>query len=103
MLSVQLLEYSHINKDNSCVIGEVDFYVVEKKYTARRVRHLKKGNSKWFNWPSFARDRENGSPEWLALGEFPSEENEQIFASLKVEVDKYLEDERIKEGEGLPF
>lgn len=101
MLSVQLLRYETVQKDNSCVIGEVDFYVPEKKYTARKVRHLQKGDSKWFNWPSFSRE-ENGGTKWYPLGEFPSDENEQIFAGLRVEVENYIEKERLKEQE-VPF
>ena len=97
---LKLLEYEHIHKDGSCVIGEASFYLTKIRFTARRVKHMKKGNRSWFNWPSYCHENNQGK-QWFAYGEFPKEDNEKIFAALKIEVDKFLQEQDQKERERL--
>lgn len=104
MLNIKLIEYEKISKETGCTIGEVSFYIPEKEYTARKVKHLKKGNRYWFNWPSFCIE-DGEDKQWYPYGEFPREYSEQVFAELKVEVENHLADlEALDNQEAkLPF
>ncbi len=97
---LELLDYEHIKKEKGCLIGEASFYLTKIKYTARKVKHMQKGDSKWFNWPTYC--EENGDHKnWFAFGEFCKEDTDKIFASLRIEVDKFIEEEDRVERERL--
>ncbi len=104
MLNIELIEYEKISKENSCIIGEASFYIPEKQFTARKVKHLKKGNRSWFNWPSFCIE-DGDDKQWYPFGEFPREYSDQIFEALKIEVSNHLDDlETLDKQEAkLPF
>ncbi len=104
MLNITLIEYEKISKETGCLIGEASFYIPGKEFTARRVKHLKKGDRYWFNWPSFCIERD-GDQQWYPYGEFPREYSDQVFAELKIEVEKHLADlESLDKKEAsLPF
>lgn len=97
---LELLDYELIKKEGSCLIGEASFYLTKIKYTARRIKHMKKGDMKWFNWPTFC-EEDGDHKNWFAYGEFSKEDTDKIFAALRIEVNKFLEEKDRVERENL--
>lgn len=101
---IEILHYERANKNK--VIGYVDFKVIISGigFIFRKISHLQSGDRKWFNIPSFSRDKSDGSPEYYRFWQFEQEVyNSQLLEKLTEKVKEYCLLNKIEETATLDF
>jgi hypothetical protein len=96
---IEILRYETANKGK--VIGYVDikFALGEHKMIIRKIAHLQNGDRKWFNLPTFTRDRVDGSKQYFKYWQFEIEvTNGQLMEKLPELVNKFCEEQGIKQN-----
>ena len=98
-----VLHYEKANKNK--VIGYVDIKVPKwNNMIIRKIAHVQSGDRKWFNFPSFSRDRADGSKEYLKYWQFELEShNGQLLESLADKVKEYCDKHNIRDSAPLEF
>ncbi len=98
---LRLNSYVHVNRPGSSVIGEIEVYIPSIGLTLRRIKECKKGERRWFNWSCYCED-DGQTKQFLPHAEFdPKERKEKLFAALRIEVDKFLKEEEVRETQRL--
>ena len=102
---VEILHYEVANRNKT--IGYVDIKVPILKPTIvifRRIAHVQSGEKKWFNLPTFSRERIDGTPEYLKFCQFETEAfNAQLLESLNDKVKAFCKKKGINQTETMSF
>lgn len=101
---IEVLHYETANKNK--IIGFVDIKVTVNglNMIIRKIAHLQSGDRKWFNLPTFSRDKEDGTPQYFKYWQFDLEaHNGQLLEALDDKVKEYCATNNIKEIEPLNF
>lgn len=102
---VEILHYETANKNK--VIGYVDIKVPINKPTIlifRRVAHIQSGDRRWFNLPSFQREKPDGIPEYFKYYEFETQVfNGQLTEGLSEKVKAFCIENKIAEVQNMDF
>lgn len=102
---VEVIHYESANKNKT--IGYADLRIPILKPTViilRKVSHLQSGDRRWFNLPSFSRDRADGTPNYLKYFEFDTQiYNGQLLDELNEKVKQYCQQNGIQEIEPMNF
>jgi hypothetical protein len=101
---IEVLHYEKANKNK--IIGFVDIKVTIDKLTMiiRKIAHFQNGNRKWFNLPTFTRDKIDGAKYYLKYWQFELEvHNGQLLELLHEKVKEYCTKNNIQEIEPLNF
>jgi len=88
------------------VIGYLDIKVKIDKLTMiiRKISHLQSGDRRWFNLPTFCREKADGTPNYLKYWQFELEvHNGQLMEALSDKVKEYCQLHNIEEIQPLSF
>lgn len=95
---IEILNYEAINDGKK--IGMVDVKLMNG-LVIRRIAHLANEKSKWFNWPSFAVEKD-GNKKYTPFVEFQLEMHSgQFFEALSAAVKEYKIKHKIAEPEAI--
>lgn len=101
---IKILNYEKANKNR--VIGYVDIQLPQwGNMIIRRIAHIQGENGqRWFNLPSFPREKGDGTQEYLRYWEFELQvHNAQLLETLSELVKKYCQEHHIEETPPLNF
>ena len=101
---IEILHYERANKNK--IIGYVDVKIIINglSFILRKLSHMQSGDKRWFNFPSFARKKQNGENEYLRFWQLEIEVyNNQILEKLSEKVKEYCEKNNIPEIQPLDF
>lgn len=102
---VEILHYESANKNKT--IGYVDVRVPILKPTVmifRKIAHVQSGDRKWFNLPSFSREKSTGEPNYLKYCEFETQiYNGQLLEAMSEKVKEFCRINGIEEVEPMNF
>lgn len=101
---IEVVHYEKVNKNK--IIGYVDIRVsiADTFMYIRKISHLQSGEKRWFNLPSFSRDKEDGTPQYFRIWELEQQvHNMHLLDSLSDKVKEYCQKNNIKEVEPLNF
>lgn len=102
---VEVLHYEAANKNKT--IGYADVRVPILKPTVmvfRKIAHIQSGDRRWFNLPSFSRDKPDGTPNYLKFAEFETQVfNSQLLEALSERVKEFCKVNGIEAVEPMNF
>ena len=101
---IEVLHYETANKNK--IIGFVDVKISLNGMSMiiRKIAHLQSGDRKWFNLPTFSRNKADGSPHYLKYWQFELDaHNGQLLEKLAEKVKEHCKDNNIKEIAPLNF
>lgn len=102
---IEILNYEQVNKNK--VIGYVDILIPPMqvpKMIVRRIAHLQSGDKKWFNLPTFSKEKPDGTAQYYRYWQFELDaHNGQILESLGDKVKEFCLAHHIAEVEPLNF
>ena len=102
---IEILNYERAAKNK--VIGYVDILVpamMVPKMIIRRIAHLQSGDRKWFNLPTFSKEKEDGTAQYLRYWQFELDaHNGQLLEKLGDKVKEYCMENKIADIEPLSF
>lgn len=102
---VEILHYETANRNK--IIGYVDIRVPVNSPTVllfRRIAHVQSGDRKWFNLPTFSRDKADGAPNYLRYAEFETQpHNGQLLECLSEKVKAFCAAHGIEELQPMNF
>ena len=101
---IEVINYEKANKNK--VIGYVDIKLPNwGNMIIRRIAHIQGDDgSRWFNLPSFPREKGDGTQQYFKYWEFEQgTHNGQLLDQLKEAVKKYCLENKIAEVQPLNF
>lgn len=100
---IEIINYQKVNKNK--VIGLVDIKIPNwNNMIIRKIAHIQSGDRRWFNLPSFSREKKDGTPEYLKYWQFELEiHNSQLLELLTEKVKEFCEKHNIIESTPLDF
>lgn len=102
---IEILNYERATKNK--VIGYVDILIPPMtipKMIIRRIAHLQSGDRKWFNLPTFTKDKGDGSQQYLRYWQFELDaHNGQLLEKLGDRVKDFCYENKIPDIEPLNF
>lgn len=102
---VEIINYERVCKNK--VIGYVDILIPTMtipKMIIRRIAHLQSGERKWFNLPSFQREKGDGSSQYLRYWQFELDaHNGHLLEVVGDKVKEYCLENKIADVEPLSF
>lgn len=94
-MAIEIVAYRFVplHKQKGSVIGHVDIYLPHIKAYLRNIKHMVRGDRKWFSFPCFMdTNEEDPKLQWKTTFEFESKElNEGLLKSLPDLVNAFLE------------
>jgi hypothetical protein len=102
---IEILNYEPLGKNK--VIGYVDILIPAMnvpKMIIRRIAHLQSGEKKWFNLPSYVKDKPNGEKQYIRYWQFEFDaHNGQLLDKLTERVAAYCHENKIAEIQPVSF
>jgi hypothetical protein len=100
---IEVLHYERINKNK--IIGYVDVKFPKwNNMIIRKIAHLESEGKRWFNLPSFPRQKADGTLEYLRYWQFELDvHTAQLLEKLSDKVKEYCLKNKIQEIEPLNF
>jgi hypothetical protein len=100
---IEILHYERANKNK--IIGFVDIKFPKwNNMIIRKIAHLQSGDRRWFNLPTFSREKLDGTPEYLKYWHFELEvHNGQLLEQLPALVKSFCEKHGIEEHAAVNF
>lgn len=102
---VEVIHYETANRNKT--IGLFDIKVPILKPTTiilRKIVHVQSGERRWFNLPSFSREKRDGSLAYLKYFEFDTQIfNGQLLEALTEKVKDYCAKHGIEPAEAMNF
>ena len=100
---IEVIHYERANRGK--VIGYVDIRLPAWKIIIRKIAHVQGDNSnRWFDLPSFQREKADGSQTYLKFWEFETEiYNSQLLSLLAEKVKEYCMEHKIADIEPISF
>lgn len=101
---IEILNYERANKNK--VIGYLDVKVNLNGLAMiiRRISHLQSGDRKWFNLPTYSKDKPDGSRQYFKYWQFETEaHNGQFLETLTEKVKEFCQKNNIEEIAPLNF
>jgi len=102
---IEILHYEQANKNKVIGFADIKVPILQPvNFIFRKIAHLQNGERKWFNLPTFSRDKPDGSPNFMKYAQFETEVfNVQLMEALHERVKEFCQKNNIKEIEPLNF
>lgn len=100
---IEVIRYEKANKNK--IIGFVDIKIPKwNNMIIRKIAHIQSGDRRWFNLPSFSREKPDGTPEYFKYWSFELEvHNAQLLELLPEKVKEFCEKQNISETPPVNF